>query len=110
MFKPGSQLPGTVLLYVVFAVAGASAQSVTGVEPKTCKAGDTITVKGENLRARSLKGVLLFRDGEYYPVKIVKKEDANITMTVPQVPPGEYRFALKVDDSTYVEAVGVTVE
>ena len=108
MFQP--TLLWIVLVVVVFAGALASAQSVTGVEPNTCKAGDTITVRGEKLRDRSLKELLLFRDGEYHAVKVVKKEDAAITMTVPQVPPGEYKFALKLSDSTYVEPVAVTVE
>lgn len=110
MFKRGLPLPWTVILFAVFAVTQASAQRVTEVEPTTCKAGDTVTVKGEKLREKSLKELMLSRDGKTHRVEIVQKADDRITMKVPKVPPGEYKLALKIDDNIYVEPVGVTVE
>lgn len=107
MYKVGFQLACAMILLSVFAMA--QGPRLTGVEPTTCKVGDTLTVMGENLGGNSVE-VLLSNNGRNYPAEVVERAADKITIKVPEVRRGSYNLALEIEDNIYVEPVQVTVE
>ncbi|MBI3895662.1 MAG: IPT/TIG domain-containing protein [Acidobacteria bacterium] len=107
MHKVGFQLLWAVILFYAFAMA--QGPRLTGVEPATCKVGETLTVMGENLGEKSV-GIMFANNGKNYAAEVVTRAADKITIKVPQVTPGSYNLALEVKESIYVEPIQVTVE
>jgi hypothetical protein len=83
---------------------------VTGVDPETGKANDTVTVSGSNLGKASVSSVFLSDDKNDYKATIVDQGDDKITMKVPQVKPGDYNISIQVGDKLFIKPVKFKVE
>ena len=92
---------------VVFAQATAK---VTGVNPSSGKANDSVTVMGEGLSKGSVVAVFLSDDKSDYKATIVDQAADKIVMKVPQVKPGGYNVSIQVGTGILIEPVRFTVQ
>lgn len=87
-----------------------SLPQVTGVDPESGKANDTVTVSGSNLGKESVSSVFLSDDKNDYKATIVDQGDEKITVKVPQVKPGDYNISIQVGDKLFIKPVKFKVE
>jgi hypothetical protein len=109
MYKRTFCLAWAGVLLSAFAIAQTGPR-ITGVEPATSKAGETLTITGEKLQDRSLEEISLFRDGTSHKLEIMERAETSVTAKVPRVAPAKYSLALKIQGVMYTEPVEVTVE
>jgi IPT/TIG domain-containing protein len=98
-----------LVLFSSLAVAQ-NAPQVTGVDPATGKASDTVTVSGSNLGKGTVSSVYLSDDKNDYKATIVEQSDDKITMKVPQVKPGDYNVSVQVGDKLFIKPIKFKVE
>jgi IPT/TIG domain-containing protein len=98
-----------IILFSSLAIAQGAPQ-ITGVEPATGKANDTVTLSGNNLGKASVSSVYLSNDKDDFKATIVDQGDDKITMKVPQVKPGDYNVSLQVGDKLFIKPVKFKVE
>ena len=98
-----------IILFSSLAIAQGAPQ-ITGVEPATGKANDTVTLSGNNLGKASVSSVYLSNDKDDFKATIVDQGDDKITMKVPQVKPGDYNVSLQVGDKLFFKPVKFKVE
>ena len=98
-----------MIVLAAFAWAQAGPR-LTGVEPAAGKAGDSLTLTGENLGTDSVEAVLLSDEEKDYPAELVEQTATKIVMKVPAVTAGGYNVSIQVDNNIYIQPVRFTVE
>ena len=84
----------------------------TGMDPDTGKAGDTITVKGENLDKANISEVYLTDGTKDTKAAISEQTGTQIKFKVPEIKPGRYHLAMLTANraSMIEQPVVLTVE
>jgi IPT/TIG domain len=109
---------GSVVLFVAAFVALAvvpsraqdSAAHVTGVDPDSGKANDTITVAGENLEKSKVSAVFLSDDKDDHKAVVVSQAADKIVIKVPDVKPGSYNVSIQAGNNIFIQPVRFTVQ
>ena len=109
MSKRMFPLGWAIVLLASFVLAQAGPR-ITGVEPASGKAGDSLTIMGENLGKDSIAGVLLSDEEKDYPAEVVEQTAAKVVMKVTQVKAGGYNVSVKVGNNIYIQPVRFTVQ
>jgi len=105
--------PFLILLAVLLMASLAAAQSsprITTVEPASGKAGDQLTVEGQDLSKEVVIAVFLSDESKDYPADVVEQTAEKIVMKVPSVTPGDYNISIQVDKNIFIQPVRFTVE
>jgi IPT/TIG domain len=84
----------------------------TSVDPDTAKAGDVVSVKGENLGKKASGDVYLTDGSKDTKVAISEQSDTEIKFKVPQVKPGRYHVAILTANKASIieQPVVLTIE
>ncbi len=102
------------LLGSIIVLAQAAVPSMKAVDPDTAKAGDVLTVTGENLDKTNVADVFLTDGKADFKTEITAQEAGSIKLKVPaNVKPGRLALMLltKGKDQKYIEQpVKVTIE
>jgi IPT/TIG domain len=109
MSKVACRLGAAVLLCSAMAWAQAGPK-LTGVDPTSGKAGDAVTIAGENLGKDAVNSVLVSDEQRDYPAEIVSQAPEKIVFKVPNVKPGGYNISIKIGNNIYIQPVRFTVE
>ena len=83
---------------------------VTGVDPATGKANDTVTIAGENLEKKNVSAVFLSDDKDDHKASVVSQETAKIVIKIPEVKPGDYNVSIQAGNSIFIQPVRFTVQ
>jgi hypothetical protein len=86
------------------------AQSITGADPPSGKAEDTITLSGAKLAKDTVAGVFLSDDKTDYKATIVSQADDKIVIKVPHVKPGVYNVSVESAKQIMILPVHFTVQ
>jgi len=98
---------------IIFLAAFAWAQAgpkLTSVDPAAGKAGDNLTISGENLGKDSVEAVMLSDEDKDYPAEVVSQSAEKIVMKVPKVKAGGYNVSIKIGNNIYIQPVRFTVQ
>ncbi|MBI3933394.1 MAG: IPT/TIG domain-containing protein [Acidobacteria bacterium] len=98
---------------IIFLAAFGLAQAgprLTAVDPAAGKAGDNLTIMGENLGKDTVESVLLSDDDKDYPADMVEQSADKIVMKVPQVKAGSYNVSIKIGNHIYIQPIRFTVQ
>lgn len=87
-----------------------NAPQITGVDPAEGKANDKLTLSGTDLGKTKVASVYLSNDKEDFKAAIVDQSDTKITVTVPQIKPGDYNVSLEVGDKLFIKPVKFKVD
>ncbi len=84
----------------------------TSVDPDTAKAGDVVSLKGENLGKKVSGDVYLTDGSKDTKVAISDQSDTEIKFKVPQVKPGRYHVSILTANKASIieQPVVLTVE
>jgi hypothetical protein len=85
-------------------------QSVTGVDPSSGKADDTVTVSGKMLEKDSVSAVYLSDDKTDYKTTVVSQAGDKIVIKVPHVKPGVYNVSILAGKQIMILPVHFTVQ
>ena len=109
MSKVAGMLGVAIFLFstIVWAQAG---PKLTTVDPATGKAGDSVTIAGENLGKDAVQGVLVSDDAKDYPAEIVSQASDKIVFKVPAVKAGDYNVSIKIGNNIYIQPVRFKVQ
>jgi len=91
-------------------LAAQESPRVTGVDPASGKANDTITVSGENLGKSRVAAVFLSDDKDDFKAVIVSQEADKIVIKVPAVKPGSYNVSIQASNAILIQPTKFTVE
>ena len=119
--RPGrrQELAFAVALFLILAVLIAlavrplgaqDASRVTGVDPASGKANDTVTIAGENLGKSHVSAVFLSDDKDDHKASVVSQEGDKIVIKVPDVKPGSYNVSIQAGNAIFIQPVRFTVE
>lgn len=108
--KAGLLRVGLAIILVAAMARAQAGPRLTEVEPAAGKAGDTLTVLGENLGKDTVEQVMLSDDAEDFPAEIVEQSDQKIVVKVPKVKAGGYNISVKVGNNIYIQPVRFTVQ
>jgi hypothetical protein len=86
------------------------AQSITGADPSSGKADDTVTLSGAKLAKDTVAGVFLSDDKTDYKATIVSQADDKIVIKVPHVKPGVYNVSVESAKQIMILPVHFTVQ
>jgi hypothetical protein len=86
------------------------AQSITGADPASGKAEDTVTLAGAKLAKDTVSGVFLSDDKTDYKATIVSQADDKIVIKVPHVKPGVYNVSVESAKQIMILPVHFTVQ
>jgi hypothetical protein len=100
-------------LVIIFGAALGWSQAgpkLTSVDPTSGKAGDNLTLLGENLGKGSVESVLLSDTEKDYPAEMIEQTGKKIVMKVPDVKPGDYNVSVKIGNNIYIQPIRFKVE
>jgi hypothetical protein len=102
----------TLLCVAVALYALQALPRCTSVDPDTAKAGDVVSVKGENLSKKDSADVYLTDGSKDTKAAISEQSATEIKFKVPQVKPGRYHVSiLTANKSSIIEQpVVLTIE
>ena len=106
-------LVAAVLPAMLFLVVHTRAQAgprVTGVDPTTAKAGDNVTVLGENLDKKAVVAVYLSDSSEDHKVQVVDQTPEKIVIKVPKLKARDYNVSIQVRNDILIQPVRLTVQ
>ncbi len=103
-------IAGAIAALSVRPLGAQGAPRVTGVDPDTGKANDTVTVAGENLEKSHVSAVFLSDDKDDHKAPIVSQEAAKIVIKVPDVKPGSYNVSIQTANAIFIQPVKFTVQ
>jgi hypothetical protein len=86
------------------------ASRVTGVDPATGKANDTVTIAGENLSKAKVSAIFLSDEKDDHKATVVSQETDKIVIKVPAVKPGDYNVSIQTGNSIFIQPVRFTVQ
>jgi len=101
---------GLALLLLAAVGWSQAGPKLTAVDPAAGKAGDNLTISGENLGKGSVEAVLLSDDEKDYPGEMVEQSGEKIVMKVPKVKAGDYNVSIKIGNNIYIQPVRFTVQ
>jgi IPT/TIG domain len=87
-----------------------TAARVTGVDPATGKANDTVTIAGENLGKAKVAAVFLSDDKDDHKAVVVSQEADKIVFKVPDVKPGDYNVSIQAGNAIFIQPIKFTVQ
>jgi len=100
----------TLLSAVILLAPVVFAQSITGVDPPSGKAEDTITLSGAKLAKGTVSDVFLSDDKTDYKATIVSQADDKIVIKVPHVKAGVYNVSVESAKQIMILPVRFTVQ
>jgi hypothetical protein len=95
--------------FLLLLAAPAFAQSISGVDPSSGKAEDTVTVSGANLEKDSVSAVYLSDDKTDYKATIVSQAGDKIVIKIPRVKAGVYNVSILAGKQIMIQPVRFTV-
>ena len=87
-----------------------NAARVTGVDPGSGKANDTVTIAGENLQKSKVSAVFLSDEKDDHKAVVVSQETDKIVIKVPDVKPGDYNVSIQAGNNIFIQPIKFTVQ
>ena len=91
-----------VTLFFTQLVFAQARPHVTAVDPQVGKAGDNMTLMGENLAKDAVSAVYLSDDTTDHDATVVEQSADKIVAKVPKIKAGNYNVSIKVGEQIFI--------
>jgi hypothetical protein len=89
-------------LFFTLLVSAQARPHVTAVDPQAGKAGDNMTLMGENLAKDAVSAVYLSDDTTDHEATVVQQAADKIIAKVPKIKAGNYNVSIKVGEQIFI--------